>query len=241
MRPKELVDAIHQSDLHCNWLSVKYEIEVKMKDFDDSFKLYVRMRQDSAVWVSATYYAVEVARFLFTPDSVKYMDRRNNKFYVGDYGFISERFMIEADFESLQALILGNGGAYTSSQDERVRTAKDDGKYYLSFLRKGQLRRAIRRDELRKPMDLVVSLWVNPKDFRIAKTSVRDFADDRELIAEYSDFKPACNTSFPYSLSLVAGSPNEHINVKTSVIKLTTDKEVSLSFTIPEKYEPLYQ
>jgi hypothetical protein len=44
---------------------------------------------------------------------------------------------------------------------------------------------------------------------------------------------------FPKNIEFVAESPNEQATVNTSVIKLTTGKKVSVSFTIPDKYEPL--
>jgi len=238
-KTKELLDSLDRHELRCDWLSIKYDVEIKTPKLEDSFKLYVRLKQDSVIWVSATYYAVEIARFLFTPDSVKYMDRKNNRYYIGDYSYITDQFMIDANFDILQSLVLANSSALVSMDDEKVRSAKDNGRYFISFLRKGQLRRAIRKDDLRKPIELVVSLWIDPNNFRLSKTTLDDFEDDRKLIAEYSNFQPACNSYYPGQLNFTVIAANEQSEVKTSVIKLTTDKKVSLSFTIPEKYESL--
>jgi hypothetical protein len=238
-KTSEIIDLIQTHDLACDWLSIKYDVNIKTPKIDDSFKMYVRLKTDSVMWVSATYYAVEIARFLFTPDSVKYIDRRNNKYYLGDYNYVTDQFMIEADFATLQSLILANGLAFTSESDDKVRSSKDDKSYYLSFLRKVQLKRALKKDELKKPSELVVSLWVNPDNFRLNKASVVDFDEDRKLTATYSNFQPTCNSYYPYTIEFVADSPNEQAIVQTSVIKLSADKEVSISFTIPEKYESL--
>ncbi|MEZ4720873.1 MAG: DUF4292 domain-containing protein [Flavobacteriales bacterium] len=235
----EIIDSLSNNDLRCDWMSIKYDVDIKTSKIDDSFKLYVRLKQDSVIWVSATYYAVEIARFLFTPDSVKYMDRRNNKYYLGDYTYVTDQFMFEADYYTLQSLILANGNAFITDTDEKVRSAKDKGKYYLSFLRKGKFRRAMKKDDMRKPLELVISLWVDPNTFRLSRATVVDFDDDRQLAAEYSDFRPACNSEYPYKIRFTAKAPNEQATVNTSVVKLSTDKEVSISFTIPEKYEPL--
>lgn len=238
-KTKELLDSLDRHDLRCDWLSIKYDVEIKTPKLEDSFKLYVRLKQDSVIWVSATYYSVEIARFLFTPDSVKYMDRKNNKYYLGDYSYITDLFLIDASYDVIQSLVLANSKALVTMEDEKVRSSKDNGRYFLSFLRKGQLKRAMKKDDLRKPIDLVVSLWIDPSSFRLAKTTLQDFEEDRELIAEYSNFQPACNSYYPGQLNFTAISANEQAEVKTSVIKLTADKKVSLSFTIPEKYEPL--
>lgn len=238
-KTNEIVESLRENDLVCDWMSIKYEVEIKTNKIDDSFKLYARLKQDSVIWISATYYAVEIGRFLFTPDSVKYIDRRNNKFFVGGYEYISKTFMIEADFHTLQSLILGNGYAFVDNTDEKLRSSEDMGMYTLSLLSKGQLRRYERGEELPKDLGLVISLWVNPEDYRLARAEVLDVVEERRLTATYSEFENHCNTSFPRKTEFVAISPNEQATVNTSVIKLSTGKKVSVSFTIPDKYEPM--
>ncbi len=237
----ELLALMSDNEIKCDWLSIKYDVELKTSKIDDSFKMYVRMKQDSAIWVSATYYAVEVARFLFTPDSVKFMDRKNNQYYIGKYDYISERFEVEANFKMVQALILANSIDILNieSEDDKIKSSRNDGNYYLSVLRKGQLRRAMRRDEEKKDTDLGISVWVKPDNFRIHKTVIADFDSDRSITATFAEYEKTCNSYFPKKVSYIAISANEQAEVKTSAMKVTPDKKVSLSFTIPEKYEPL--
>ncbi|GAB4376727.1 MAG: hypothetical protein Kow0075_04160 [Salibacteraceae bacterium] len=239
IRAEQLIDSIEQSDLKCGWMSMKYDVAIKTEKIDDSFKMYIRLKQDSAIWVSATYYALEVARFLFLPDTVKYMDRKNNKYYIGSYDYIGQQFLVDVDFNSLQSIILGNGYEFAGSETEKIKAVRDGGKYFVSRLKPGQLRRALRKDEFRKSIDLVVGLVIDPHTFRVDQTSIYDFETDRKLTIDYSDFKPLCNSSFPYSIRLIAETPNEQIEVNTTVMKVSHGKPLSLSFTIPEKYEPL--
>jgi hypothetical protein len=239
IKTSALIDSLQAHDLDCDWMSIKYDVKIKTSKIDDSFKLYVRLKQDSVIWISATYYAVEIGRFLFTPDSVKYIDRRNNKFYAGGYEYITDKFMIEADFSTLQSLILANGSAFVENTQEKLRSSEDEGAYTISFLRKGQLKRAAKKEEFKKPIDLSVSLWVNPKWFRLNKANIRDYNEKRSLTATYSNLEKQCNSMFPKNIEFIAESPNEQATVNTSVIKITTGKKVNVSFTIPDKYEPL--
>ncbi|MCO4805491.1 MAG: DUF4292 domain-containing protein [Flavobacteriales bacterium] len=239
LKTAELVDSLRANDLHCDWMSIKYDVEIKTSKVDDSFKLYARIKQDSVIWISATYYAVEIARFLFTPDSVKYMDRRNNQFYIGGYDYLTNKFMIHADFGTLQSLITGNGASIIDHTAGKVRSAEGDGLYNLTFLNKGQMRRAMRLEEMRKPVELVVKIGLNPKTFRLSKASIMAVEDQRTLTATYSDYEDHCNSSYPKSIQFLAESANEQATVNTSVMKISTNKKVSVSFTIPEKYEAL--
>ncbi|GAB5538132.1 MAG: hypothetical protein Salg2KO_02350 [Salibacteraceae bacterium] len=235
----EISDSLALHDLQCDWLSIKYEVEIKTSKIDDSFKLYARIRRDSAIWISATYYAVEIGRFLFTPDTVMYMDRKNNQFYVGNYDYITNRFQIESDFKTLQALILGNGKPFLDQPNDKLHVSKGNDGYKLSYLKDGQIKRALRKEESKNPIDLNVSLIVDPESFRVQTTSILDIEDDRSLTAIYSNQTDQCNSNYPETIVFQALSANEQATVKTSVIKITTGKPVSLSFTIPEKYEPL--
>lgn len=241
LKTDEILERMRENEIQCDWLSLKYEVEVKTNDFDDSFKMYIRMRQDSAIWISATYYAVEIARFLFTPDSVRFMDRKNKQYYYGGYEYISERFEVGASYEVLQALILANTVSLLASETDegKVRSSEEEGNYFLSFLRKGQLRRALRKEDANQDVNLNIGLWIEPMFFRMNKTSITDFTSERTLTASYSDYKEACNSRYPYITEYVAISPNEQAKVKTSVMKLSSGKKVSLSFTIPDKYEAL--
>jgi len=234
----QLLGLMKNNELDCEWMSVKYDVEIKTSKIDDSFKAYARIRKDSAIWISATYYAVEVARFLFTPDSVKYIDRKNNKYYVGDYSYITDRFMIEANFNVLQSVIMANGRSMVEESEGKVRSNKDRGMYHIFFLRKGQMRRAQRKEE-ETLKSLNIDLWLDAESFRTSKLTVTDIEEGRSFTATYSDFESSCSSLHPKTTEFVAISTNEQAEVKTSVMKRTTGKKVSLSFTIPEKYEPL--
>jgi hypothetical protein len=243
LKTEEILDSLKANQLRCNWLSIKYDVEIKTPKIDDSFKAYVRMKRDSAIWISATYYSVEIARFLITPDTVRYMDRRNKNFYVGDYSFLSDLLLFDANYNLIQNIILGNSDALISL-DNKVKSSKEKGQYLISFLKKGQLRRAIRKEERKEDYEIedaevVVSLLVNPDIFRVNQTSLTDLTDDRSITVNYEKQEPTCNSYYPHVIKILAKSENEQAEVKTSVIKLTSGKKVSLSFTIPEKYEPL--
>ncbi|MEX2595576.1 MAG: DUF4292 domain-containing protein [Salibacteraceae bacterium] len=242
IKTAELLGMMEGKELKCDWMSLKYDVVIKSDGLDDSFKMYVRLKQDSVIWISATYYAVEVARFLLTPDSVQFMDRKNNEYYQGEYDYAEERFGISANFEMLQSLILANAINMLTieAEDEKIRTSRDDGFYYLSIMRKGQVRRAFRREEENTDnTNINLGLWIEPKNFRVAESIITDFDSERTLKATYSDYQKVCNSSFPYLTEYVATSANEQFEVKTSVIKLSSGKKVSLSFTIPDKYEKL--
>lgn len=228
-----LLDSIASHEANCGWLSLKLDVEVRSKKFDDSFKMYVKMKADSAIWMSATYYAVEVARLLLTPDSVKYMDRRNNRYYLGNYSYLAQLIPVEADFGTVQNLLLANTQGFVNEQP-RVNRTKNG--YELNFQRGASKRRA-EKDGLSTPPQMHID--VSASHFRPISIRVKDTDSRSGLELKYEEFTPICGSFLPNKMLLRAQDANEQLAVNTSVVKMEAGEKASLSFTIPEKYEPL--
>ena len=72
-------------------------------------KANIRMRRDSAIWVSLTVgIGLEAARILLTKDSVLFINRLEKKFFAGSYEFINQMINAKVDFDIIQALLTGN-------------------------------------------------------------------------------------------------------------------------------------
>lgn len=70
----------------------------------------VRMRKDSAIWLSinATIFNYEAFRVLVTPDSVKVLNKKDKLITLRSVSFLQEVAKIPFDFYTLQDLIIGN-------------------------------------------------------------------------------------------------------------------------------------
>lgn len=83
-------------------------------DYDDGEKKYnditafVRIKKDSAIWVSLNAVIAEAYRVLITPDSVKVMDKLNKSIQYRDFKFLQEITHLPIQFSEMQNLILGN-------------------------------------------------------------------------------------------------------------------------------------
>jgi hypothetical protein len=167
---------------------------------------------------------------------------------------------IDIDFETIQSLLIGNSSSF--DEGEKLRSAIDDNMYFLSSMRKRALKRnrpvkrfdKLERKQEKNPErlryikkqerkgekygDLVYSVWLDGETRKIRRTVIKDFLNDKELTAEYSNFQGDGAERFPYNLAFYLKSATTS-QIKVNYSKVIKDKPVKLVFNIPDKYEQL--
>lgn len=231
-----LVEQLKENEFKTDWLSLKADISFKTDKMSDSFKMHIRTRTDSVIWISATYYAVEVARFYITPDSVKFMDRKANQYFIGDIDYINDRFQLDLDFYSLQALIMGNSVGVDDI--ENLRSYQNDGLYHISSVGKRQMKMADKGKEEKINYDYAQSTAIYPETYKVARLDIKDFKANKSLVAYYKKHANLNGQLFPELYDLKVQADN-NIDATVEYLKIQTEGPQKFSFTIPEKYEKI--
>jgi len=191
------------------------------------------MRRDSIIWISATYFSVEVARFLFTPDSVMFMDRKKKQYFVGDVAYLNEKFDLDVDFKIVQSLVLGN--SVELEEHGKLHAGVDNDLYFITSTRK----RKMKKDKHTRKEEVVISHWISPDNFKISKFLVHDFKLNKSLETKYTEFETIDEVLIPSKLSLDIRAEND-VKVEVLYSKITLNKPLSFSFKIPSKYERIF-
>ena len=77
------------------------------KDYD--LNVIVRIKKDSFIWVSINAaLGIEAFRILITPDSVKILDKLKKIARLRSVGYLQEQVNLPVDFNTVQALLIGN-------------------------------------------------------------------------------------------------------------------------------------
>lgn len=229
-----LRDSVKANEADFDMLSVRVKVGFKTSKMSDSFKMHVRMKKDSLIWISATYYKVEVARFILRPDSVYMMDRKNHKYYIGDYSFIQEKFQVPFDFNSLQAVLLGN--SLNVDNSDKVRNYSARGRHVISALKVQEVKDTTVR---KGPIKRVYSMWVNPNDFRITKTKITESKSKKGMEIAYADWRDVAGFALPHKAEMKV-TDKEEMLFSTEYLKVTTETELTFPFKISDKYEPFF-
>lgn len=233
----QLLSNMKKNEFTFETLSIKATVETQVKRKTNSFKATIRMRKDSAIWMSVTpLLGIEVARMLVTPDTVLFIDRIHQRYFTGNFSVISQLFHVDLDFDMLQSLLLGNSIAF--EENEKIISQPDRHMFFLGTTKKRKVKKAIKKDKESKLKDDTQSIWLDPFTFKIRELFITDNKSEQSLRAVYKNFQQTENQLFPTSLHFtVSSAQNTYLSVEYA--KLSAESEITMPFSIPEKYSPV--
>lgn len=236
---RTLTANLRSKEFHFDRMNAKMDVESVIDSADNSFTINLRMKKDSVIWMTISKLGIEGARVLITKDSVKFVDRLKNRFFKGDYAYISKLLNTELDFEMLQSLLIGNSVEFYD-EDEKIKPGVDNCQYTLGTIRKYKLRRVMERGKELK--EGAQSIYMVPETFKIARILFYDFNPDRSFDAHFGDFKTPDTDSakqlFPYKMSYVIKA-QKTVSIDINYNKITLNDEQTFPFKIPANYEQI--
>lgn len=230
----DLLEDVNQNNPNPDWLSTKTNIQYKSENQNQSVNSSIRLRKDSAIWISITpLLGIEVARVLITQDSVKYIDRFNKQYSAQSIGALKSYIPIEGDFYTLQNILLGN--SFTYSEKTVAQTVINKNKHHIiSSLSKRQLKSVVNKNA-HLPIEQQ-NIWIIPNQYRIKKQLIISDNASHTINIDYDDYKETGFGLFPGKTELVVNSDNE-IKLVLKHSKVQNNKHKSMPFKVPASYE----
>lgn len=238
---RTLTGLLKQNQVDYSTFSGKIRATVVIDDKSTDFTIALRMKKDSVIWASISpALGIEVLRFSATRDSIKFIDRINNRFFIGGYDTLNRLLKTEIDLEILQSLLVGNSVEFYE-EDEKLRPGIDSCRYLLGTIRKRKLRKVMERGkELREPAQ---NIWMLDSTFRITRIVFREFESKREFDAHFDNHQkvelPEGQSGpvlVPFTLTYLIKS-DKIIKIYLEYVKASANKPQSFPFSIPEGYE----
>jgi hypothetical protein len=222
-----------------DWMTAKADAEATSNGQTNSFEINLRIRNDSAIWLSLTATAlnIEGIRVLITQDSIKMLDRINKKYIISNFAEMSDLLHAEVNFDMLQNVVSGNFFQY--KEEEKLRSVYlDSTDYILSNLRKRKLKRELEDKDIN--IKLIHDIWLDPFTYRIQRTKWDDNKNNKEVNIYYSDFRDVGGKQFPFAaeFDVKAAKP---VNIKINYDKVTVNEPQTMPFSIPDKYEQIIE
>jgi len=232
-----LLQSVDNASFKPDWLSVKASIDFEKGKKNTGFKANIRMRRDSMIWLSITpLIGVELARVVLTPDSVKMVNRIDGTYFKGNYEFINNTFEVDLNYQTLQAMLLGN--SLSLEDNDKLVASIDDGVYLLSGLKKRKLRKSYEKEEAKGNDESIYSAWIDPISFKITKQSFVDFESQQSFDVYYNDFKTIEGEVFPHE-TIINLEAEEKVTGEISYSGLVINIPKKMPFSISSKYEPI--
>jgi hypothetical protein len=238
--PDYLFEQLSKSELHFDWFMAKFRTDYRHGKKLTEFKGQIRIKKDSAIWVSfSPLLGIEAARLIITNDSVKFIDRINKIYFIGDYQFVNNYLNTNVDFDILQALVTGND--FQFYEKTRFRASIDSREYRLSTAERNKLKKYVKEYD-NPPQVYIQTIWLDPETFKITKVSLKEIQkENKKLDAYYGNFQKIEGQLFPFSLLFeLSKNVEEKIDVDIKCTRIKLNEPLSFPFNIPQKYERVY-
>ncbi len=233
--PEFLYPKLKENELKFDWLSLKFDASYTEKRKSTDFRGQIRIRKDSLIWITITpAMGIEMIRMVITNDSVKYINRFEKSYFIGDYKLVSDFTKINIDFDILQAILLGND--FQFYENNTFRASVDYPEYRLTTTGRQKIKKSAELEGV-DPVILIQNIWLNPESFKITRVDLKEFRiDNRKLEARYEDFESIENQQYPSTIKFDIMA-EEILKVKINYNKVTLDDPMTFPFSIPENYD----
>lgn len=231
----DLQQLITNQSFKATTVSAKASVKTEIGDNTNTFNINLRLQTDSVIWISISpLLGIEVARVMITRDSVKFMDRLNNRYSVSDFEFLTKLLKVNVDFDIIQGILTGNLFAYKKNKFNSVYI--EDKYYILSTLSKRKLQRSMEDIDPNKP--IVQDLYVDGSTYRITRLNVEDQRVQKSLLTDYEDHRVTDGGLFPFkSKTIIKADKTAKIDIEYNKVVINT--ELEFPFSIPKGYEQI--
>lgn len=210
-------------------ISAKLNVNHSTEKSTQSFGARVRIKKDSVIWLSVTpALGIEVIRVVITPDSIKMINRMDQKYFLESFEKTNELLKLEVNFQILQSVLLGD---FVPLYDQDVYVLKPLVDLYTLEADSVKATRSDAELKLRHRTEFDPSIW------RVTRTILRNPPRNEQILAEYNDFQRLEGFIFPTSMRFRTQG-KENIAVDVSWTKIEEKSNLRFPFNIPNKYAP---
>ncbi|PCJ00638.1 MAG: hypothetical protein COB15_02375 [Flavobacteriales bacterium] len=232
---KFLIKKLKEKEFNFKTISSKAAVSViDNANKKTSFKVHLRIRKDSIIWMSISKLGIEAARVIITTDSLKLIDRFKKEYFLGDFKYINKLFGTDLDYQMLEALLMGNSLDF--DEDEKIHSRVDRKKelYFLSTEKKRKVKKEIKKEKEKIKKEAQV-LWLDPISFKIKELLLSSPETNRSLSGVYSDYKILETQLIPDKIRFELKS-NSTTTIEIDYSKFSSGKSLTFPFKISSKY-----
>ncbi len=229
-----LYRAIKASNFSSRWFSSRAAVDVAIDKDERSFQAHIKICKDSVIWISISpALGIEVARVLIEPDTVRFINRIEGTYFVGDFGYLSHLLQADLSFELVQAVLLGD--AYLHYSVDKYIQDVENNELVLSTFKKRKIKR---ENDLEIPDILTQEIWYSSMAGKVKRMEMRDYRPVRSFIVSFLNHEIVDSIAVPSRIELTA-TANKSLRLNMDYSKISVNKKQNIAFTIPEDYEPI--
>ncbi len=221
-----------------DYLNAKFDIEYIEGRKNTELRGQLRIKSDSLTWLSfSPALGIEAARILLSNDTVKFINRLNKTYFIGEYVILDSLLNTTIDYSILQSMIIGND--ITQYDVNKYKSTIDGGLYRITIQERRKIKKEMKSGELDSKV-LVQNVWLDPDHFRIRRIDLKELGDDnKRLDVTYDDFIQIEDQLFPSKIIINIVS-QKSITINVDILKIELNDPLSFPFKVPKKYEKMF-
>jgi len=268
IRPQRLYRQLEANRFDFENVNLKFSADVELGESSQSFGGNIRIKRDSIIWMSLRSFNVEGLRIVITKDSVKYINRLDNTYYLGEFSFLQDRFAIDVDYNALEAIFTNNFFFYPSSEDTAksvsdFKLCEDSVYHCMASISKRKYNRffvdekgadRIERRLERESQDSVARFWqrgefedyyyqivkVMPGLYRVKEMFLENYVQQQSLSIRYEDQVLEDTQFFPSEIFIELSSFNFFVELKLNIESVgVNNTDMSFPFKVTSKYKEI--
>ena len=224
----QLLDSVRANSSY-EFLAAKLSVNHSTEEKTQSFGVRARLKKDSIIWLSITPgLGIEAIRVVITPDSIKMLNRMEQKYFSESFERTNELLKMEVSFEVLQSALTGE---FVRLYEEDMYLLKPLVDLYTLEAESERISSTSASLKLEQRTEVDPSIW------RVTRSVLQNPSRNEQILAEYYDFQQLETMVFPTSMRFrTQGKENIAVDLKWSKIEEKTT--LRFPFNIPNKYVP---
>lgn len=222
-----LLDSVNTNSF--GLLSAKLSVSHSNEKATQNFGARVRVKKDSIIWVSITpALGIEAVRVVVTPDSIKMLNRLENKYFIQSFEKTNELLQLEITYSMLQSVLLGEFVPIYDQDEYQMKPLVD---LYTLVADESVAEKGTAQVNVEQRTEFDPSIW------RVKRTVLKNKARNEQILAEYTDFQLIGSKIFPATMRFRTQG-KENVAVDLSWSKIEEKSTLRFPFNVPSKYAP---
>jgi len=228
-----LFKKLKEHELKFNSFKARFSAEYTNGNTESSFSGQIRIGKDSIIWISLSAMGIEGLRIVITQDSVKFINRMDKTYVIGDWFDLNRFLNTNIEYDILQSFLIGNDISFY--EEGKFKATIDKDQYKLNAAARRKIRKYIRENSDASNV-FIQNIWLDPETFKITRADVKEIRRQNiKLDAQYDSFEEIGNQLFPREMTYQITADNR-IFVDVSFSRIDIDEPLIFPFKIPSSY-----
>ena len=228
-RADTIVRKVLQNNFEFENLKAKINTKFKSREKQNlTFGTFIKMHKDSVIHATISVLGIPVVVALITPDTLKFLNKRDQKYFEGDFSYVSQLLKTEITFGQIQDLLIGNPIRMDSNTNHYL--IQENEEVYVSSLSQNDL-------NIKKSNgDWQVKFWIN-KLFKAGKTFVFNDSTNTRIEIFQADYKKINGKLFPNRTKAEIITAKDSISIHLNYQRVKINTDIEYEYSVPSHYE----